>query len=111
MISLKTEKVTYSLIEAAVNRGIKEMQEDPKRSVRKLADLGNQFARGRFQKSFFELSQTLLQDDDCPYYTLLSRLTEEIDHATLKRFGVNLGYTSWTYGSQLIRSYANEHGF
>ena len=111
MISLKTEKVTYSLIEAAVNRGIKEMQEDPKRSVRKLADLGNQFARGRFQKSFFELSQTLLQDDDCPYYTLLSRLTEEIDHETLKRFGVNLGYTSWTYGAQLIRAYENEHGF
>lgn len=111
MISLKTEKVTYSLIEAAVNRGIKEMQEDPKRSVRKLADLGNQFARGRFQKSFFELSQTLLQDDDCPYYTLLSRLTEEIDHETLKRFGVNLGYTSWTYGAQLIRAYEKEHGF
>ena len=30
------------MIEAAVDRGIREMQEDPKRSVRKLADLGRQ---------------------------------------------------------------------
>lgn len=110
MISLKPEKFTRYLIEAAVNRGIKEMQEDPKRSVRKLADLGRQFARGRFQKNFFTLSQTLLLDDNSPYYSLLSRLTEEIDHETLKKFGINIGYTSWTYGAQLIRAYEREHG-
>ena len=87
------------MIEAAVDRGIREMQEDPKRSVRKLADLGRQFSRGRFQKNFFDLSQTLLQDDNSPYYTILSRLTRETNHETLKKFGVNIGYTSWTYGA------------
>lgn len=73
------------MIEAAVDRGIREMQEDPKRSVRKLADLGRQFSRGRFQKNFFDLSQTLLQDDNSPYYTILSRLTRETNHETLKK--------------------------
>ena len=99
------------MIEAAVDRGIREMQEDPKRSVRKLADLGRQFSRGRFQKNFFDLSQTLLQDDNSPYYTILSRLTRETNHETLKKFGVNIGYTSWTYGASLIRSYEKEHGY
>ena len=99
------------MIEAAVDRGIREMQEEPKRSVRKLADLGRQFSRGRFQKNFFDLSQTLLQDDNSPYYTILSRLTRETNHETLKKFGVNIGYTSWTYGASLIRSYEKEHGY
>lgn len=99
------------MIEAAVDRGIREMQEDPKRSVRKLADLGRQFSKGRFQKNFFDLSQTLLQDDNSPYYTILSRLTRETNHETLKKFGVNIGYTSWTYGASLIRSYEKEHGY
>lgn len=99
------------MIEAAVDRGIREMQEDPKRSVRKLADLGKQFSRGRFQQNFFDLSQTLLQDDNSPYYTILSRLTRETNHETLKKFGVNIGYTSWTYGASLIRSYEKEHGY
>ncbi len=48
-------ELTYAIITSAVENGIRYIQDNPKRGVRNLLDLGEYFAKGRFQKDFFEL--------------------------------------------------------
>ena len=42
--------ITRGLIDFAVSQCLKNIKEDPYRSIRRLADLGRQFAKGRFQE-------------------------------------------------------------
>lgn len=46
-----------AMIEAAVTRGIREMEEDPERSIRRLADLGRQFSKTVSRIRFFQSSK------------------------------------------------------
>lgn len=46
---MNSQDITRALIDTTVARAMVEMDADPKRSVRKLCDLGRQFSRGRFQ--------------------------------------------------------------
>ena len=106
-----TKVITRLMIDAAVDRGIKEMAEDPKRAVRKLADMGKQFSTGRFQSQTFDIIQTLLENDDSPYYALIERVLQNTDHRVLKRFGINMGYGSWTWGARAIRRVSEQKGY
>ena len=45
--------ITRGLIDFAVSQCLKNIKEDPYRSIRRLADLGRQFAKGRFQEELF----------------------------------------------------------
>lgn len=58
--------ITRGLIDFAVSQCLKNIKEDPYRSIRRLADLGRQFAKGRFRKSFFPSSR-----DCCSTKTVL----------------------------------------
>ena len=51
--------ITRGLIDFAVSQCLKNIKEDPYRSIRRLADLGRQFAKGRFQEELFSLFQRL----------------------------------------------------
>lgn len=39
---MKPNDITRAIIDATVDRGLREIEEDPKRSIRKLADMGKQ---------------------------------------------------------------------
>ena len=43
---MNSQDITRALIDTTVARAMVEMDADPKRSVRKLCDLGRQFSRG-----------------------------------------------------------------
>lgn len=108
---MKCHVVPRTLIELAVGKGLRDMETDPARSVRNLVDLGRHFARGRFQTVFFPLAQTMLKNEDSAYYQLMRNTVSRVDHETLKTFGVNVGYTSWTKGADELRKHQLESGF
>lgn len=98
------------MIGAAVARGIREMERDPKRSVRRLADLGRQFSSSRFQELVFTIMQQLLANEQSSYYEMMENLLKNTDHEAMKLFGVDLGYNVWTYGARVLRTLEEERG-
>ncbi len=102
--------ITRAIIDATVDRGLREIYEDPRRSIRKLADLGRQFNKGRFMQDIYALFQDLLRNDDSPYYTAIEHLLQNTDRKRLKDFGINMGYNSLTKGAKLIRAADTKKG-
>lgn len=97
------KKLTRLMIDSVVKRGIENMADDPRRSIRKLADLGRQFSTGRFQDDIIDIIQTILSNEDSPYYTMLQNFLDNTDHSCIRRFGINMGYNSWTYDARILR--------
>lgn len=107
---MNRQDVTRSLIELAVDQGIRDMKINSHRSVRRMADLGRQFAKGRFQNRIFALFQGMLSCDDSPYYDMIDQLLDNTDPACLRHFGINIGYNGWTYGASLLRKKEEKTG-
>lgn len=107
---MNRQDVTKSLIELAVNQGIKDMKINSHRSIRRMADLGRQFAKRRFQDRIFAIFQKMLSREDSPYYDMLDQLLDNTDPACIKHFGMNIGYNGWTYGASLLRKKSAETG-
>ncbi len=91
------------LIEAALKTTLHRLKDDPERGIRSLVDMGLRFSRTPFQQQFFKLSQTVLEDEKCPYYDLVQDIFSYADTDRLQRFGMNLGYHSCICGSKQIR--------
>jgi len=108
---MKRNDIPYVMIKSAVEKGIKDIQENPGRGIRNLVDLGGMFADGRFQKEFFDTAFTELQKEDSMYYQLAERVVTSTDPGILTGFGMNLGYNSWTLGARTIREIENKSGF
>lgn len=104
-------QISRIMIESAIDKGLSDLQIDLKRSVRNLVDLGDYFAKGRFQKDFFRISQQILSNNNSPYYELIDNIVNNVDHSILKKFGINLGLNSWTNGAQRIREFKKENQF
>ena len=100
---MNSQDITRALIDTTVARAMVEMDADPKRSVRKLCDLGRQFSRGRFQNQIFAIFQDLLRNDESPYYQAIDFLLRSNDPEALRQFGINIGYNSFTYGAPILR--------
>ena len=107
---MNKQDFTRTLIELAVDQGMKGMKENPHRSIRRMADLGRQFSKGRFQEQIFTLFQKLLTNENSPYYDIMANLFDNVDEAALKRFGINIGYNAWTWGACQIRKKEQETG-
>ena len=107
---MNTYLMKKAMIETAVDMGLKQMEEDPKRSVRRLTDLGKQFSKNRFQDMLFSVMQELLDNEDSAYYDMMRNLLANSDREALKKFGINFGYMGWTYGAAQIREYEKESG-
>ena len=105
---MNSQDITRAIIDTTVARAMVEMDADPKRSVRKLCDLGRQFSRGRFQNQIFAIFQDLLRNDESPYYQAIDYLLRNNDPKALRQFGINLGYNSFTYGAQILRQKQKE---
>ena len=43
-------RITVKMIEIAINKGIRDIEENPKRGIRNLVDLASHFASSPFQK-------------------------------------------------------------
>lgn len=104
---IRPNPITRAIIDSTVDRGLKEIDEDPKRSVRKLTDLGRLFTKGRFTDEIYALVQDLLHNDDSPYYTAIERLLRYTDKENLKTFGINLGYNGLNIGGKIDRGTAS----
>ncbi len=107
---MNTYTITKAMIESTVDHGIKSMEEDPKRSMRRLCDLGRQFSKSRCQDYLFGIIQELLENEDSSYYDLVANALKNTDHGTIRDFGVAFGYTSWTYGARMLRSFEKKTG-
>ena len=108
---MNSQDITRALIDTTVARAMVEMDADPKRSVRKLCDLGRQFSRGRFQNQIFAIFQDLLRNDESPYYQAIDFLLRSNNPEALRQFGINIGYNSFTYGAQILRQKQKELSF
>ena len=107
----KSGKMTCAMIEAAVDKGLRDIEENPRRGIRNLVDLGTQLSTSRFHKDFFRTSQQMLRNENSPYYELTNHIVRNVNHQIIKHFGISLGYTSLTYGAQRIREYEKEYGY
>jgi hypothetical protein len=107
---MNTYLMKKAMIEAAIDRGIQEMADDPERSVRRLTDLGKHFSKNRFQDTIFSAMQKLLDNEHSAYYDMVHNLLENSDSEMVKKFGVNFGYMSWTYGASEIRTHQKADG-
>ena len=63
--------ISRVLIETVVKKALRDIKDSPERSIRNLVDMALQFSNGRFQKEFFETTQTMLQNEDSAYYLLV----------------------------------------
>ena len=103
---LMPNPITRAIIDSTVDRSLREIDEDPKRSIRKLTDLGRLFNKGRFTDEVYALVQDLLHNDDSPYYTAIERILRHTEKRSLKTFGINLGYNGLNIGGKIDRSTA-----
>ncbi len=99
------------LIETTVRQTLKGLRENPKRSIRNLVDMALQFSEGRFQSRFFETARTMLENENSAYYALVADAASHIETEHLVKFGMNLGYNSFTWGAQYIRYNEEQLGF
>ncbi|MEL7648504.1 MAG: hypothetical protein AAGU76_10455 [Sedimentibacter sp.] len=104
-------KLTYALIKSAVENGIRYIDDNPKRGVRNLLDLGEYFAKGRFQKYFFEIAHEILNNENSFYYDIIENLVTSTSHRTIAGYGINIGYHSFTYGANIIREHESQKGY
>ena len=104
---MNTHTIGKAMIETAVKHGFKEMREDPKRSMRRLADLGRQFSKSRFQDDIFSVIQEVLQKEDSAYYTMIENALANINEESLETFGINVGYNAWVCGARIAASAVN----
>ena len=87
-----------------VDRAIQDIAQDPQRSLRKLVDMGQMFAKGPFQKHYIGVIQHMLENGGSPYYSLVRDTVRNTDRTALRTFGINVGWQSWTLGAERIRA-------
>ncbi len=104
-------KATRILIETIVRQTIKDIKDSPERGIRRLVDMALEFSGGRFQKYFFTIAQTMLEDEKSEYYDILRYLMSYADTDRLVTFGMNLGYNGCTEGAGTIRTIESEQGY
>jgi len=100
-----------TMIETTVRNTIKNIKEDPDRSMRNLIDLALNFSDGRFQQHFLESAQRMLENESSCYYKLVPDLVAHIDTNRLVTFGMNVGYNSCTLGARKIRKIESKEQF
>lgn len=105
------QDVNRTLIEAAVWKTLRRIPDSPEREIRNLVDLGMNFAASPYQRLFFKNLQRWLKNPDCPFYTMIQNLVQNVEPDILVRFGVNLGYNGFAKGTQAVRSVQKKQGF
>ena len=103
--------ITRSLIETLVRSKLEDLKNSPERTTRNLVDMALHFSKGRFQKRFFEIAQTMLENENSPYYQMVYHTVANVTDERILNFGMNLGYNSCTYGAKIIRKTEEQYDF
>ena len=98
------------LIEGILKKVSADLEKDPRRSLRKLVDLGVRFSEGPFQTKFLYSAQSMLRNSKSAYYTLLEDAAEHVDTDSMIRFGMNVGYNGAVLGSRKMRGLRDKSG-
>lgn len=98
-----TANTSRILIETTIRKTIKDIANDPERSIRRVVDMAANFSNGRFQKHFFVSAQKMLSNNQSAYYSLVRDTVANVNTEKLVKFGMNLGYNSCTAGAKMIR--------
>lgn len=91
-------------INIAISKAMEDMKGNTRRSIRNLIDLGLLFSTSENQKWFFNAAKKVITNSKNPYNALTARVIADIDHETVKNVGLNLGYSSLTYGANKLRN-------
>lgn len=97
------QNLSRMLVGTVLKKSLTSIKDCPERGIRNLVDMALQFSDGRFQKHFFTVTQTMLQNENSAYYDLVR---DTITHTNIDRlytFGMNLGYNGCTEGARCIR--------
>lgn len=100
-------KITYAIIQTAVNKGMADIKENPARGLRNLVELGKNFAISKNQKQFFEMAYTRLIDQNSSYHVLAKHIINTVNNEFITTYGINLGYNSLVVSSELLRETEN----
>jgi hypothetical protein len=83
---------------------MEDMMGNTRRSIRNLLDLGLLFSTSENQKWFFNVAKKVIANPMNLYNVLTARLIADIDNETIRNVVLNLGYSSLTYGANMLRS-------
>ena len=92
-------------INIAISKAMEDMKGNTRRSIRNLLDLGLLFSTSENQKWFFNTAKKVIANPQNPYNALAARMIADVDHETIKKVGLNLGYSSLTYGAKKLRNW------
>ncbi|MCC8196052.1 MAG: hypothetical protein LIO49_04490 [Ruminococcus sp.] len=106
-----TQSNAKSIIEAYVGKKLEAMRNNPDRESRNLVDLALGLSAGRFQKHFLSIAHSMLEDENSPYYALIHDAIKNVGTANILKFGMNIGYNSFTAGAKTIRNLEKECGY
>lgn len=93
-----------AVMESVVDRSLRDIRRDPRRGIRRLADLGGVAASGPYQKNFLAMVRRMLEQEDSPYYTMVCNAVQSADSERLKTFGINFGWNCLTVVTKKIRT-------
>lgn len=108
---MKPNAIKAAVVRAAVNKGIADIQADPKRGIRSLAGLGQLLAGSHAQTALIRTVLAQLRNEASACHRLVERLVCGAEPELLSCFGVNLGYNALVHGGGVIRRTAAEKGF
>lgn len=91
-------RMLRAVVAGIVDKALRDLPRDPKRSLRNLVDLGDSCAKGPQQKLFFARAHAALQSPASPYYQLAADAVNWVDPRALRAMGVNLGASGLTWG-------------
>jgi len=104
MVDLQ-HRLTRQTIHIAVSKALEDMKSNTRRSIRNLIDLGLFFSHSENQEWFFHTAKKVISNPRNPYNVLAARMITDIDNETIKRVGLNLGYSSLIYGANKLRKH------
>lgn len=93
-------RMLRAVVAGIVDKALRDLPRDPKRSLRNLVDLGDSCAKGPQQKLFFARAHAALQSPASPYYQLAADAVSWVDPRALRAMGVNLGASGLTWGGR-----------
>ena len=104
MILELQHRLARQVINTAISKAIDDMKSDTKRSIRNLIDLGLLFSKSENQKRFFNAAQEVISNPKNAYHSLVKRMIADVNQDTIKKTGLNLGYSSLIYGANKLRN-------
>lgn len=107
---MRHNRLTDTMLRAAVSKAVRNMKEDPERGIKSLLDMAERTASGR-QREILEPVKRELADKNSAYNKLITALFSLTDEKVLTEFGINLGYNAFTLGTDKIRRLRQEKGY